>query len=221
MDDSNLLIPLLVNSDAMAKKYSLEDALKRIMDGNSSDMEQLGEDDDDEEEEDEEWTPTARIGENPDSSDEEEENPDSSDDDEGTEEDTTPKQSARDKGKRKEYLWKRKQFEPPSVEFVECVEEDSEVRLDWTPYKYFKDFMTEEMLQEIAEQTNLYSVQKNGKSVNTNAQENQICGATCQENLTSGGSRCGDMPGKVAISMTLMEKIPTKRSLMLVLQEML
>lgn len=170
----------------MAKEYSVEDALKIIMDGNSSDIEQLGEDDDDEEEE-EEWTPTAKIGENPDSSDdEEEENPDSSDDDESPEvpeedttkpKDTTLKQSARGKVKRKVYRWKRKQFEPPSVEFVECVEEDSEERLDWTPYMYFKDFVTDEMLQEIAEETNLYSVQKNGKSVNTNAQEiEQILG---------------------------------------------
>ncbi|KAK0147717.1 PiggyBac transposable element-derived protein 3 [Merluccius polli] len=167
----------------MAKKYSFEDALKMILDGNSSDMEQLGEDEDEEEEEDEEWTP-ARIGENPDSSDdEEEENPDGNDADEGPEvpevpeEDTTPKQLARGKVKMKEYRWRRKQFEPPSVEFVECVEEDSEERFDWTPYMYFKDFVTEEMLQEIAEETNLYSVQKNGKSVNTNAQEiEQILG---------------------------------------------
>ncbi|XP_051796409.1 protein MFI [Acanthochromis polyacanthus] len=58
-----------------------------IMDGNSSDMEQLQEgDDDDDDVEDEEWTPTAKIGENPDSSDDdEEENPDSSDDDESPE----------------------------------------------------------------------------------------------------------------------------------------
>lgn len=201
--------------------------------------------------------------------------------------------------KRKEYRWKKKpQFEAPSDEFVEPVEEDSEERLDWTPCQYFKDFVTVDMLQEIAEETNLYSVQKNGKSVNTNAQEieqllgmymhmglvqmpnvraywemetrypqvcdvmsrgqflnlltvihfqnnlnvsedakqdkvlfilfgwrnyanaffaylknvtlltkswclskeNHIYGATCQENLTSGGSRCGDVVGKVAIS---------------------
>ena len=152
----------------MAKEYSVEDTLKMIMDGNSIDMEQPGEDDDEEEEE--EWPPTAKIWENP----------DSSDDDESPqvpEEDATLKQSARGKVKRKVYRWKRKQFEPPSVEFVECVEEDSEERLDWTPYMYFKDFVTDEMLQEIAEETNLYNLQKNGKSVNPNAQEiEQILG---------------------------------------------
>lgn len=168
----------------MEKNYFVEDALKMIMDGNSSDMDQLGEDSVDEE--DEEWTPTTKIGENPDSSDEEEKNPDSSDGDESPEvpeEDTTPpmdrtlKHSARGKVKSKVYCWKRKHFEPPSVEFVQCVDEDSEDRLHWTPYMYFKYFVTDEMLQGIAEETNWYSVQKNGKSVNTNAQEiEQILG---------------------------------------------
>lgn len=76
-----------------------------------------------------------RLGEkSPDSSDdEEEENPDSSDDDESPEvsegdttkpKDTTLKQPARGKVKRKLYRGKRKQFEPPSVEFGECVDED-------------------------------------------------------------------------------------------------
>uniref|UniRef100_A0A3B3WBV0 PiggyBac transposable element-derived protein domain-containing protein n=1 Tax=Poecilia mexicana TaxID=48701 RepID=A0A3B3WBV0_9TELE len=151
----------------MAKTDTIEDILNMIMDGNSSDIEQLGED------EDEEWTP-ARIEEHPDSGDdEEEENPDKDDDDEAPEipKDKTPKQSGKSKVKRKEYRWEKIQFEAPSAEFVEPVEEDSEERLDWTPCQYFKDFVTEDMLQEIAEETNLYSVQKNGKSVNTNAQE--------------------------------------------------
>uniref|UniRef100_A0A8P4FX73 PiggyBac transposable element-derived protein domain-containing protein n=1 Tax=Dicentrarchus labrax TaxID=13489 RepID=A0A8P4FX73_DICLA len=153
----------------MAKKLSVEDVLKMIMDGNSSDMEQLEES---EEEEDAEWTPMC-TEENSDSSDEEEL-------DEGVDhtsaevkdptlpQDTT-KQSAR--GKVKKYQWKKKKFEPPDVKFDECVEEESEVRHDWTPYMYFKDFVTDEMLQEIAEQTNLYSVQKEEKSVNTTAKE--------------------------------------------------
>jgi len=46
----------------MAKKLSAEDMLNMIMDGNSSDIEQLEESDDDEEE-DEQWTPTAMCTE--------------------------------------------------------------------------------------------------------------------------------------------------------------
>lgn len=85
------------------------------------------------------------------SDDEEEGNPYSSDNDESPEEDTTTpqdptlKQLAGIKVKRKVYQRKRKQFEPPSAEFLECAEENSEERLDWTPDMYFKAFVTEEI----------------------------------------------------------------------------
>ncbi|XP_061759480.1 piggyBac transposable element-derived protein 2-like [Nerophis ophidion] len=150
----------------MANKYCIEDALKRIMDGSSSDMEQLGEEDD----EMDEWTPPERTEESTDTSDDEEV-PEVSDEDTTEYNDTTQKQATPGKMTRKEYQWKRKRFEPPAVDFVEYVEEGSEDRLDWTPYSYFKDFVTEEMLLEIAEETNLYGLQKDGKSVNTNAKE--------------------------------------------------
>jgi len=91
--------------------------------------------------------------------------------------DNTTKQSARSKVKRKVYQWKKKEFGPPDVEYDECVEEDVEDRLDWTPYMYFKNFVTDTMVQEIAEKTNLYNVQREGKSVNTTAKEiEQILG---------------------------------------------
>lgn len=143
-----------------------------IMDGNSSDMEQLGEDEDDGEEE---WIPNAMLTEeNSDSTDEEDLRDESvnlmSTETEGlttTTEDTPTKQSVRGKVKRKEYRWRKVQYEPPAVEFDDCVEEASEDRCDWTLHMCFKQFVTDEMLQEITEQTNLYSVQKQGKSVNT------------------------------------------------------
>lgn len=75
------------------------------------------------------------------------------------------------KAKRKEYRWRKIQYQTPSVDFIACVEEGTEDRCDWTPYVYFKQFVTDEMLQETAEQTNLYSVQKECKSVNTTAKE--------------------------------------------------
>lgn len=53
----------------MAKKYSFADAFSMIIDGNSSDMEQLGEDEDD----DEDWTPNAKLTEGSSDSDSEEE----------------------------------------------------------------------------------------------------------------------------------------------------
>uniref|UniRef100_A0A3Q1H8P7 PiggyBac transposable element-derived protein domain-containing protein n=1 Tax=Anabas testudineus TaxID=64144 RepID=A0A3Q1H8P7_ANATE len=122
-----------------------------ILDGNASDMEQLAEDDDEEEEE---WTPPARIDEKSDSSNDQEV-PEASEEDTTNPNETKTKQSTSSKVKRKEYQWKKKKFEAPAVEFEEY-------------------FVTEEMLQEIAEETNLYSVQK---EVNTNAKEiEQILG---------------------------------------------
>uniref|UniRef100_A0A3Q1JQK9 PiggyBac transposable element-derived protein domain-containing protein n=1 Tax=Anabas testudineus TaxID=64144 RepID=A0A3Q1JQK9_ANATE len=160
----------------MARYYSVTEVLNMILDGNASDMEQLAEDDDDEEEVEEEWTPPARIDEKSDSSDDEEDL-EASEEDTPNPNETKTKQSTSSKVKRKEYQWKKKKFEAPAVEFEECVDENSGDRLTWTPYMYFKDFVTEEMLQEIAEETNLYSVQKDGKSVNTNAKEiEQILG---------------------------------------------
>ena len=40
-----------------------------------------------------------------------------------------------------------------------------------SPYEYFKRFVTNEMLQDIAEQTNIYSMQKYGKNVNLISKE--------------------------------------------------
>jgi len=140
------------------------------MDGSSSDLEQL------EDEDDEEWIPQAMH---------EDGSSDSSDEDYQVEsvvqsslevevpttQDTFKKQSVKDNAKRKEYRWRKKQFQPPSVDFIASDEEGTKDSCNWTPYMYFKQFVTDEMLQETAEQTNLYSVQKEGKSVNTTAKE--------------------------------------------------
>lgn len=40
-----------------------------------------------------------------------------------------------------------------------------------TPFQYFRQFFDREMFEHLAEQTNLYSVQKSGKSTNTDADE--------------------------------------------------
>uniref|UniRef100_A0A3B4UI05 PiggyBac transposable element-derived protein domain-containing protein n=1 Tax=Seriola dumerili TaxID=41447 RepID=A0A3B4UI05_SERDU len=150
----------------MAKRYTVENVISMIMDGNSSDLEQLGEDEDEDDGEEEEWTPNATLTEGSSESSDEEDFRDetvkqTSAEVEGpttTTQSTTTKQSAECKDKRKEYRWRKVEYEPPAVEFEECVEEASEERCEWTPYMYFKQFVTDEMLQEIADQTNLYSV---------------------------------------------------------------
>uniref|UniRef100_A0A3B4X7W6 PiggyBac transposable element-derived protein domain-containing protein n=1 Tax=Seriola lalandi dorsalis TaxID=1841481 RepID=A0A3B4X7W6_SERLL len=163
----------------MAKRYTVENVISMITDGNSSDLEQLGKDEDEDDGEEEEWTANATLTEGSSESSDEEDFRDetvkqTSAEVEGpttTTQSTTTKQSAKSKDKRKEYRWRKVEYEPPAAEFEECVEEASEERCEWTPYMYFKQFVTDEMLQETADQTNLYSVQKDGKSVNTNAKE--------------------------------------------------
>lgn len=142
--------------------------ISMITDGNTSDFEQFGEDDDDEEDDDGqdgEWTPNVMLTEG--GSDSGDEKGQTSEEMEGI---TTRHTTAR-RGTEKKYKWRKAKYEPPSVEFEECGEEDSELRCEWTPYMYFKKFVTDEMLQDVAEQTNLYSMQKNDKSLNTSAKE--------------------------------------------------
>ncbi|KAI2647593.1 PiggyBac transposable element-derived protein 2 [Labeo rohita] len=137
-------------------------------------LEQLEEE---EEEDDEEWVPQAMHDDgSSDSSDEEDYQEESvvqssTEVEVPTTQDTIKKQSVKDNAKKKEYRWRKKQFQPPSVGFIASDEEGTEDRCNWTPYMYFKQFVTDEMLQETAEQTNLYSVQKEGKSINTTAKE--------------------------------------------------
>lgn len=94
----------------MAKRHSIEDVLKMIMDGNSIDMEQLEEDYDDDVE-DEDWTPTAVCTDEDRSEDDiQEESVDQTSanvEDPSTTQHTT-KQSTTGKVKRKEYQWKKK-----------------------------------------------------------------------------------------------------------------
>lgn len=79
--------------------------------------------------------------------------------------------SARKKVTRKESRWRKAEFEPPDVQFDESADEAIEERSEFTPYMYFKQFVTDERLQLVADQTNLFSVQKQGKSVNTTVKE--------------------------------------------------
>ena len=45
---------------------------------------------------------------------------------------------------------------------------------EMTPLQYFKLFWDDNILEHITHQTNLYSVQKSGKSIKTNAKEMEV-----------------------------------------------
>lgn len=65
------------------------------------------------------------------------------------------------------HTWKRKCFVPPSTEFKGESEGPPPDGKVLSPYTYFKQLVTDEMLINIEEQTNLYSLQKDGIQINT------------------------------------------------------
>jgi hypothetical protein len=70
------------------------------------------------------------------------------------------------------YRWRKKNFEAPQCQFQGgMVEPTDPTGITETPLLYFKRFVTKEMIELIVEYTNRYSVQKNGKCVNTSAKE--------------------------------------------------
>lgn len=55
--------------------------------------------------------------------------------------------SVRKKVTRKEYRWKKAEFEPPDVQFDESADAATEERSKFTTHMYFKQFVIDEMLQ--------------------------------------------------------------------------
>jgi hypothetical protein len=84
------------------------------------------------------------------------------------------------KGKGKKaptYSWGEQDFDPPDTTFLgkNVVYPDSFVIP--SPYAYFKKFITDEMLELLIENTNIYSVEKSGHSANLTKKElEQILG---------------------------------------------
>lgn len=74
-----------------------------------------------------------------------------------------------EKIKSKKPTWKRKDIDLVNTSFASQFSNTPLV--DTSPYEYFKMFITNEMIENLSEQTNLYSVQKNGVSINSNKQE--------------------------------------------------
>lgn len=60
-------------------------------------------------------------------------------------------------------------FEAPEITFMDTVITAPEDLKD--PLTYFRKYITDAMIENISYQTNLYSTQKEGKSINTTKQE--------------------------------------------------
>lgn len=73
--------------------------------------------------------------------------------------------------KRPIYCWRKKQFDPPNTCFTgEGISAPAYAKVG-SPFEYFQKFITDEMSTLLVQNTNLCSVQKDGKSVETSKKE--------------------------------------------------
>lgn len=154
------------------KKYSVQDALEFIT---AEDSEYEGcESSSDEDSEDPNYIPHKDV--------ESDESSESSDSDscDSSDLETEPHSSHMDTGQPKaaikgqKFSWRKKMFETPETTFKgPCAKPPDEIH---TPLEYFKNFITDDMLLLLMEQTNLYSVQKSNhlRNVNTTVKELEI-----------------------------------------------
>ncbi|XP_067940417.1 piggyBac transposable element-derived protein 3-like [Watersipora subatra] len=84
---------------------------------------------------------------------------------------TEPTASNVPKGVRPSYRWRKKVFQPPILAFTGAKMEAPANQNIKTPYQYFQQFVTADMIDGMVDNTNLYSTQKMGKSINTTKKE--------------------------------------------------
>ncbi len=149
------------------RRLCLNDVLEAI-DGNDS---TFGSGDEDDNDDDDDW-PELQTDSDRDDSSTTSASSDHDDQDDFDSEDDQPLQNLvkRPEAQKKNdgYTWQKIPFIPPDVSFTPAVYDITEVE---SPYTYFRLFFTSDMIELIVEQTNIYSVEKHGKSVNTNPKE--------------------------------------------------
>ncbi|XP_067939618.1 piggyBac transposable element-derived protein 3-like [Watersipora subatra] len=126
------------------------------IDGNSSDYEGLESDDDDDFDATQQTTNLHLQQESDNESEDEEEEP-------------TNGNAVR--GQRREYRWLKANFTPSALDFTGPKPEPPVDGATHTPLEYFRRFISTEMIDNIVQQTNIYSVQKTGTSVQTDHKE--------------------------------------------------
>ncbi|XP_036412767.1 piggyBac transposable element-derived protein 3-like [Colossoma macropomum] len=157
-------------------RYSLHDALK-IITGDDSEFEgcEDSSDEDPVDPEDPDYTPSNKDMESDESSgSDDSDSSESKDLDDVQQPNMNPSQQNTTIQGKKEFSWRKKPFETPECTFKgQSVTPPENLH---TPLEYFRKFITQEMLQLLMEQTNLYSVQKSEshRNVNTTVKELEI-----------------------------------------------
>jgi hypothetical protein len=70
--------------------------------------------------------------------------------------------------------WVNAEYTAPDCVFKDTLEgppEDGEIK---TPFQFFKKMITNDMIQNLADQTNIYSLQRDGTSISTSNKEIEI-----------------------------------------------
>lgn len=73
-----------------------------------------------------------------------------------------------------QWNWSNKQYKEPSTDFTGKLEEAPPDGLLKTPLQFFKLMVTDHMISNISEQTNLYAMQKEGIQLSTTQKEIEI-----------------------------------------------
>ncbi|KAH8030154.1 hypothetical protein HPB51_006586 [Rhipicephalus microplus] len=75
----------------------------------------------------------------------------------------------------KETSWCRKAFEKPSTDFSGVSDENEPFLGELpTPYEYFSHYMPKSIFAELADKTNMYSIFKEGRSVQANEEVREL-----------------------------------------------
>ena len=69
---------------------------------------------------------------------------------------------------RKVFRWRKKDVSPSDESFIQEKDEIEEMK---SPLEYFRQFWPDDINELVAQQTNLYSTQKSGSSMNTTKPE--------------------------------------------------
>lgn len=72
---------------------------------------------------------------------------------------------------KKNVTWVETPFSPPQIVYNPPEHNDENANENQTPLMYFSKYFPNEIFTELAEKTNMYSLQKSGRNINTNEQE--------------------------------------------------
>ncbi|CAB3993352.1 Hypothetical predicted protein [Paramuricea clavata] len=164
-------------------KVCFEDVFESILSRNDCEVENLSSD---EEVDDTDYVASNNHdGSDGDSSDDNSDDNDSDDVESGENGDSAD--PATQQKQKKTFRWRKKDMPPSDGSFDLAKDDIEEIK---SPLEYFRQFWPDEINNLVVEQTNLYSTQKTGTSINTNNKETeQLIGMHLKMGISCTGHR--------------------------------